>query len=146
MITPSAPGASAVLECVITGYDARYQLLTVAVPGGHLLVPGKPAAIGERRRLRVAASDVSLARSEPGRSTIINTLAVVIRAIHVEETAPHAHVVAAIGGAEGEMKLAARITRKSLDALGIAVGDAMIAQIKSVALAAARPGHGSGKS
>lgn len=137
----TAPGASAVLEGVVTAYDAHYLLSTVSVPGGQLLVPGEHAALGERRRLRVAASDVSLARTEPGRSTIINTLAVVIRAIHVEENSAYAHVVAAVGGAEGEAQLAARITRKSLAALEIKVGDAMIAQIKSVALAAARPGR-----
>jgi molybdate transport system ATP-binding protein len=140
----TAPGASAVLEGVITAYDARYHLSTVTVPGGQLLVPGQSAAIGERRRLRVAASDVSLAKSDPGRSTIINTLGVVVRAIHVEENSAYAHVVAAIGGSDAEVKLAARITRKSLAALEIAVGDAMIAQIKSVALAAARPGRGAG--
>lgn len=135
----TAPGASAVLEGVITAYDPHFHLSTVTVPGGQLLVPGQTAAIGERRRLRVAASDVSLTKSDPGRSTIINTLAVVIRAIHVEENSAYAHVVAAIGAAESEAQLAARITRKSLAALEIAVGDAMTAQIKSVALAAARP-------
>lgn len=137
----TSPDASAVLEGVITAYDAHYQLSTVAVPGGQLLVPGRQAGIGERRRLRVAASDVSLAKTEPGRSTIINTLSVVIRDIHVEENSAYAHVVAAIGGTDGDVRLAARITRKSLAALEIKVGDAMIAQIKSVALAAARPAH-----
>lgn len=137
----TAPGASAVLDGVVIAFDAQYQLSTVEVPGGHLLVPGTPAAIGARRRLRVAASDVSLAKGEPTRSTIINTLPVVIRAIHVEEGSPYAHVVAALGGGEGETRLAARITRKSLAALEIAVGDRMVAQIKSVALAAARPPH-----
>lgn len=137
----TAPGASAVLEGVVTAYDAHYQLTTVSLPGGQLSVPGQHAAIGERRRLRVAASDVSLAKGEPGRSTIVNTLAVVVRAIHADETSAYAHVVAAIGGAGGEMQLAARITRKSLAALEIKPGDAMTAQIKSVALAAARPGR-----
>lgn len=137
----TSPDAGAVLEGVITAYDAHYQLSTVAVPGGQLLVPGRQAGIGERRRLRVAASDVSLAKTEPGRSTIINTLSVVIRDIHVEENSAYAHVVAAIGGTDGDVRLAARITRKSLAALEIKVGDAMIAQIKSVALAAARPAH-----
>ena len=69
-----ARDAAVSLDSVIEAHDARYGLLTLAVRGGRFIVPAPPAPIGERRRIRVVAGDVSLAREPPGPSSILNVL------------------------------------------------------------------------
>jgi molybdate transport system ATP-binding protein len=53
--------------------EVRFGLLRVALPGGHiLLVPSASGAVGDQIRVRIPATDVSLAREPPGRSSILN--------------------------------------------------------------------------
>ena len=70
-----ARDAAVTLDGVIEAHDAGYGLVTIGVRGGSLVVPAPPAAIGERRRVRVIAGDVSLTREPPGPSSILNVLA-----------------------------------------------------------------------
>ena len=65
---PLATGRDAAvgLDSVIEAHDSRYGLLTLAVRGGRFIVPAPPAPIGGRRRIRVVAGDVSLAREPAG--------------------------------------------------------------------------------
>ena len=128
-----ARDAAVSLDCVVESYDERYGLLSLAVEGGRLLAPSPPMARGERRRLRVEAGDVSLARGPLGASTILNGLA--CRILIATPIGPHV-VVATLGlGREGVgARLLARITRKSWDELDLREGDAAWAQVKSVAL------------
>jgi molybdate transport system ATP-binding protein len=108
------------------------------VDGGHLIVAGRHGAPGAMRRLRIAASDVSLSRSRPTDSTILNCLPVRILSIDGAPEAPQANVILALGHDGSGDRIVARITRKSLVALGLARGADVYAQIKSVALVAAR--------
>ncbi len=67
---PSLPLAGAreaavSLDATVEAHDAAYGLLTLRVAGGRLLVPAPPVAAGKRQRLRIAASDVSIARAAP---------------------------------------------------------------------------------
>jgi molybdate transport system ATP-binding protein len=131
--------AGVVLEGTIAGYDPAYRLTEIAVGGQHIIVPGAHGEVGARRRLRIAASDVSLARSEPAGSTIMNTLPVTVSGIESEPEAPQASVILTLGHAkQAAPQIIARITRKSLDALSIRSGDRVFAQIKSVALTSSR--------
>jgi molybdate transport system ATP-binding protein len=49
-------------------------LLRVSLPGGQILVPSNSGAVGDHIRVRILATDVSLAREPPGRSSILNVL------------------------------------------------------------------------
>lgn len=69
-----ARDAAVSLEAQVDGYDAAYGLLSLRVDGARFLVPSEPAALGERRRLRVAAENVSLALERPTGSSILNVL------------------------------------------------------------------------
>jgi len=136
----AAPEAAVVLDGIIGGFDWDFQLTEIMLGAVRLMVPGMHGSVGERRRLRISSSDVSLARSEPSGSTIINTLPVVVTDIEVRPDAPQAQVIVALGADDGAgaPRIAARVTRKSIVALDIKVGDRIFAQIKSVALASSR--------
>jgi molybdate transport system ATP-binding protein len=136
---PLAIGRDAAVNFDATAgsYDAAYGILTLQIDGGHLLVPTPPVAAGEGRRLRIAASDVSLAREAQQASSILNALSARI----VSKTAvgpSEVLVVLALGCDGGGAKLLARLTRRSWDLLELAEGMAVIAQVKGVALAPAR--------
>ncbi|MGE0629410.1 MAG: molybdenum ABC transporter ATP-binding protein [Hyphomicrobiaceae bacterium] len=134
----AARDATVVLEGRIAGTDTEYGISRVEIVGGELLVPGRHGDVGEHRRLRIAASDVSLVLSAAGDTTILNCLPARIQSVDIRENEPHANVILRLG-ADGEgSAIAARITRKSLDRLGLTPGRAVFAQIKSVALIASR--------
>lgn len=134
----TSPDATVVLTARVSRIDDTYALTELEVAGGSLVVPGRHGAPGATRRLRIAASDVSLARTAPADSTILNCLPVRIMSIDMLPDAPQASVVLALGHDGGGERIAARITRKSLVALGLVVGAQVHAQIKSVALIASR--------
>ena len=50
------------MDGVVESFDPKFGLLNMTIPGGRLIAPAPPAVIGERRRLRILATDVSLAR------------------------------------------------------------------------------------
>lgn len=129
-----ARDAAVMLEATVAGFEAGYGLLELAVPGGLFLVPAAFRPAGERRRLRVAAGDVSLALERPAASTILNVLPariVVARAVGEHE------MLAVLGlGQDGAgARLICRVTRRSWDRLALGEGMAVHAQVKSVALA-----------
>jgi molybdate transport system ATP-binding protein len=134
----SSPEASVVLAGRVSRIDDAFALTELSVSGGTLTVPGRHGAVGDTRRLRIAASDVSLAKSPPTASTILNCLSARIVSIEAAGEAPQVSVILSIGADGSGERIAARITRKSLVGLGLAQGEAIFAQIKSVALIAAR--------
>ena len=136
---PLAAGRDAAVnfDAKVEAYDAAYGILTLQVDGGRLLVPAAPVAVGERRRLRIAASDVSLARESPVASTMLNALpACIVSKSRIE--ASEVLVVLALGSNGGGAKLLARVTRRSWDFLQLSEGMNIFAQVKGVALAPAR--------
>lgn len=118
----------AVVEAEVVAVDDAHELSTLAFPGGALRVPGR-LALGTRRRVEVLARDVSLALEEPRRTSILNVLPA--RVVEVRDAAtPRPIVVLAVG----ETRLLARISRLSLEQLGIAPGVAVYAQVKAAAV------------
>jgi molybdate transport system ATP-binding protein len=125
-------GAATVLDLSVTAYDEAYGLTLCGAPPLCLTVPGHLGEPGARVRLRVLASDVSLARA-PAESSILNILPARILDVQTLD-GPHMLLVLGVG----EARLLARITRKSWDGLGLAPGQEVFAQVKGVALAGAQ--------
>jgi molybdate transport system ATP-binding protein len=134
----AAPEATVVLEAEVAAFDEEFWLTEVTIEGGALLVPGRHGNPGDKRRLRIAASDVSLARTAPVDSTILNCLPAHIIAIAGPDADPQANVILALGQDGHGNRIVARITRKSVSHLALAPGNTIFAQIKSVALIASR--------
>jgi molybdate transport system ATP-binding protein len=135
----AARDAAVSLETSVESHDPGYGLTTFRMGGARFLVPTGPVPVGSRRRLRIAASDVSLARERPHDSTILNILPVRI----LSATPISAQEILAVVKPDGdgsEQPLLSRVTRRSWDQLDLTTGAAVYAQIKGVALA---PGAGS---
>jgi len=127
--------AAVSLSGSVISFDPKYGLLHLAIPGGVLIAPSPPAEIGETRRIRILASDVSLAREAPGRSSILNVLpakVVTMKPLDAYETL----VVVALGENGEGARVLARMTRKSWEELGLSETPSVFAQVKYVALAA----------
>lgn len=121
--------AGSVVQGSVESYDADYDLTRVRFSGGVLVVPGSFDAENTAVRIRIRAADVSLCREKPMHTTILNILPVTIDKIH-RGRGPH--VLARLRA--GDDLLTAKITRRSCDELKLSEGDALLAQIKSVAV------------
>ena len=137
----AAQDAAVSLDGIVESYDARYGLLTLAVPGGRFTAPAPPAPIGEHRRINVVAEDVSLSREPPGPSSILNVLPARIVSADPLDSGELTVVLALGANGEGG-RILARLTRKSWDQLGLAPGESVHAQVKAVALGARREAAG----
>ena len=134
----AARDAAVSFEGVVQASDEAYGLVTLKIRGGSLTAPAPPAPVGERRRIRVIAGDVSLTREAPGPSSILNVLAA--RVVSMKPVDSNEIIVVVALGADGDgARLLARVTRKSSEALGLSEGVGVYAQVKAVALA---PGRG----
>jgi molybdate transport system ATP-binding protein len=130
------PDAAVALNATVTGYDPDYGLTTLAIDGATIIAPGQYGAPGTPQRVRIGASDVSLARQNPGPSTILNVLPARVAAAEPQDGA-QMNVVVRLGQAGEGARLLARVTRKSWQALGVRPGDLVHVQVKSVALVTA---------
>jgi molybdate transport system ATP-binding protein len=119
--------AGSILETRVTAHDAAHQITTLAFEGGELAVPYLAAAVGERVRARIRARDVSIAVHRPTGISILNVLPGRVRSIE-GEAGPIVDVQLDVGGAT----LTARITRHSLEQLGIHPGQELYALVKAV--------------
>lgn len=113
------------LDATRLRYDAEFDLSAVAISGGELWVPGRLQ--NEALRLRIRASDVSLARERPAASSILNVLPATIR-----EIAPESAATALVKVSVGNDQLISRVTKRSVQQLNLTVGDELFAQVKSV--------------
>jgi len=120
--------AGSVIRGRLAGHDPGYDITRLEFSGGALQVPGRFGARGTIVRVRIRASDVSLTRERPRQSTILNIVEAVIEAI-VEQGPMRLVRLRA-----GEDRLLARITHRSCDELQLREGDAVLAQIKAVAI------------
>lgn len=121
--------AGAVIETRVDAHDARYELTRLVFDGGELVVPRVDAGIGVRVRVRIRARDVSLATREPRDLSIHNILAGRLVEIR-DEPGPIVDVRVQVG----EAALIARVTRQSLDRLGLAPGQPVFALVKAISL------------
>jgi molybdate transport system ATP-binding protein len=132
--------AAVTLRGVVTSCDPTFGLSSVSVSGAVLIAPPPPAsgAIGEKRRLRILASDVSLAREKPANSSILNVLPARIVTMRALDRYEVLAVVALGDNGEGS-RLLSRMTLKSWTELALVEGQNVYAQVKYVSL---NPGRG----
>lgn len=122
--------AGAILDTTVSRLDGDYHLACLEFPGGQLWVPNHGLQPGDRRRIRIHARDVSIARHPTEESSILNRLPATVAA-----TSPAGHPAHVLVRTDiGETPLLARITRRSHDTLGLCPGMAVWVQIKAVVL------------
>ena len=133
--TPSlGDEAGAVVSCRFKAFDARYQLSELAFGPSSLFVRGNLSSAGPRILLHIPARDVSLATTPIDRLSILNRVDGVVDAIDDRGDS----ALARIRCGDGQFLLA-RVTRRSVDDLGLAAGVGVQALIKSVAVRTGPP-------
>jgi molybdate transport system ATP-binding protein len=134
--TARGEGAGVVHEAVVAERDARWQLarLQIGSPAAGFTVwtrdPG--LAVGSAARVRLLARDVSLSKALQHGSSIGNQLPGTVEALADDEHPGLALVRLQVGG----LPVVARLTRRSAHGLGLAPGQAVFVQVKTVALMA----------
>lgn len=119
---------SATIELEAVGKDAGYGLSVLRSAGGEWLLPGLEAAVGTRLRVRIRARDVMLATSRPEGLSANNVLAGTV--LTIEPAGVEALVRLDCGGDV----LVARVTRFSVERLGLRPGACVFAVVKAVSL------------
>ncbi|EKS7793192.1 molybdenum ABC transporter ATP-binding protein ModC [Edwardsiella piscicida] len=119
---------SSVLNVRLDRHHPHYAMSALALGAQCLWVSRQAGEPGDRLRLRINAADVSLVREVPRASSIRNILAVSV--VELLEVEGQVDVKLAL---EGET-LWARITPWARDDLGLAPGQRLYAQIKSVSI------------
>lgn len=124
-----AADAESVLRGVIMRHDEEWQLTHISVGDFEFRVPLIAAVVGSEVRLRIPASDVSLALTQAGNSSILNIFPVTVT--DLVAASPSAVLLQVdLGGTP----LLARITRLSQVSLGAKAGLSLFAQIKGAAV------------
>lgn len=118
------------IEACVAAVDPPSHMVQVAFAGVRWWVRDEGLALGARVRMRVLARDVSLATEEPRHTSIQNHVPV-----RIESVSPDAHpsqVLVRLQAPQGP--LLARITQRAWNGLGLALGQRLWAQVKSVAV------------
>ena len=131
--------AGVVVEATVAEHDRAYGLSRVVFGGGALWVGETAAGPGQAVRARVLARDVSVTRQRPVETSVVNVLPVWLESLAADRSTALLRLVVGTPGLHGTagtggVRLLARITRRSCDALALQPGDALFAQIKGVAL------------
>lgn len=128
----SGRGSAAVLPGTVLRQEED-GLLALDVLGTEMLVVGDQPP-GREVRIRIAASDVSIARQRPEDTSILNLLPARIVGIDPVGSA-EANVRLTLDGSAG-FDFIARLSRRSLNRLALREGETVIAQIKAVSFTA----------
>jgi molybdate transport system ATP-binding protein len=125
IVGPDLVGA--VLEGVVTWFDARARSAVVAVGSGNLQVSLDNVTVGTRVRLQLLARDVILAIQPPQGLSVRNVLAATIKAI-TDDDYGAVLVRCEVGGA----LVLARITQDARASLDLQPGNAVWILVKAV--------------
>lgn len=118
-----------VFKAQVQEKDAKWHLMQTQFAGGELWVKDNHLAIGDALRIRILAKDVSLSLT-PQDSSILNSLPAEVMEVVDDVDAAMALVRLKMG----DSIVISRVTRRSVDHLGLAPRLAVWAQIKSVAI------------
>ncbi|MDH4263743.1 MAG: molybdenum ABC transporter ATP-binding protein [Spirochaetia bacterium] len=125
--------AGAVIEAFVAVYDETYSLTRLDFSGGSLWASKIDRVIGAKVRARILARDVSIAAIKPQATSITNVISAQI--CEIQDLGPdRTSLRLEIGDYNHKQVIMSRITRRSRDQLGLAVGMQVYAQVKSVAL------------
>lgn len=124
--------AVTVLTGQVEHFDTRYGLSTLKIDGGHLEVPDQLGPTGVYKRIRIAASDISISLDEHHHSSILNRLPAVIWKILPAKN--NFNLLLRTGNMGEGSALIATISRKSLERMDLRPGMQVIAQIKGASL------------
>jgi molybdate transport system ATP-binding protein len=119
----------AVIEAKVAEQDLEMGLARLTFAGGELFAPDVDALAGAGVRVRIRARDVSIALQRPAQASFLNVLGGTVAALG-EDSGASVDVQLDVGGTP----LIARVTRKSVAALGLAPGKPVYALIKAVAI------------
>lgn len=119
-----------VLEGVVGERDGEWHLSRVDFKGGSLWTRDRGIPEGRRVRLRVPVGGVSLSLKHQDETSILNILHGVVEEIAMDEHPGLTLVRVRVG----EALFLARVTRRSVAALGLEQGKAVWVQVKSVAV------------
>jgi molybdate transport system ATP-binding protein len=123
--------AGVVIDSVVGSIESQWHLTRMDFDGGSVWIRDPGLAPGAKARVRILASDVSLAREQPGKSSIQNVLQGQIDGMRDDEHPGLVLVRVKIG----ETALLARVTKRAVSELALKTGDTVWTQVKSVALA-----------
>jgi molybdate transport system ATP-binding protein len=121
--------AGAVVEATVERHDKAFELTELRSRAGTWRLSRVEAPIGARLRLRVRARDVLLAKSAPADLSALNVLSGIITGMSGQD----GPIVEVRVDCNGEAVLA-RITRYSIERLGLTEGSPVFALVKSVSL------------
>lgn len=125
--------AGVLLRATVQQHDPAYQLSALAITGDKrntLWVPMVNAPIGTDVRIRVRARDVILATEAPTAISTRNVVSGTLVEINAEPDTAFAETLIDIGN----VRLRARLTRKAVDSLGLAIGAQVYCLIKSISM------------
>jgi molybdate transport system ATP-binding protein len=121
--------AAAILGATVLNHDKDYMLTEVSTGAGCLYLALGDHNIGDTVRIRIPARDVSVVLERPENTSILNVLHSKIE--HLQDSGD-GRVLLRL--AHDKQHFLARLTRKSVENLGLVEGLMVYAQIKSVAL------------
>jgi len=121
--------AGAVIEATVERHDDSFGMTELSSRAGRWMLQRLDVPVGARVRLRVRARDVMLAKSAPADLSALNVLPGFVAAV-----GPHDGPIVEVRVECGGEALVARLTRYSVERLGLAVGTPVFALVKSVAL------------
>ncbi len=122
--------SGAVIEATVAAHDATYQLTHLTFGDQQLSVTGLMGTPGDQLRIRIYATDVAIATRRPEAISIRNVLTATVDGIRVDAQLPYADVLLTSGG----HPIRTRLTRASLDELGLAEGQSVFALLKAASL------------
>lgn len=125
---PLGDEAGAVVACRFKRFDNRYRLTELTFGAATLFVPGRIEAGSGEVRLHIRARDVSLAVGSVANLSILNRVPGTVEALRDHGDAVLVRVAC------GSQALLARVTRRSVEELGLAAGKPVLALVKSVSV------------
>lgn len=121
--------AESVVEATVALLDDAYDIAILDSKAGQFTVLRQDLKVGHAHRLRIAARDVSISLTAASDTSILNVFPA--RIMDINEDGPAQMLIRL--NLNGEIILA-RLSRKSVNNLGLTRGMAVFAQVKSVAL------------
>ena len=123
-------GVVSVLQATVNCFDATDGITELTHPAGRISLPGKIGEPGDTHRILVRATDVAVAVSRPREISHRTALrGQITRCVHGD--GPLVRLEIAL---EGHGRLAALITRRSMNELAIDTGDEVFALAKASAI------------